>query len=249
MNTVITSRKKKRNASSARIFRLALGGLLVGASIWGIVLCRDIFRGSVGPGSLPGDSLFASLGAWAAWAVLFAPLAIGGVALVWSTLRDIGALDQFALFLTKVVPYGGIVPECKTGDPHGLESLSTEKVEGLQRTATRAATILGGLAGAVMLGAGVFGLAYLLVLSRTYPSNSIYDHFEVGRVMISFALFSGMLVFLGFTVLRRTFSRENNSWLLLLRVFTYTIVRRGQANARARRTEQNLKGTNQHRRV
>jgi hypothetical protein len=259
MTTPVPPRKKKGSPWRAGILRIAIGAVLIVVSIWGISLCRGIFRAYVGPGSLPGDSLFASLGAWASWGVFFAPLGIGGVALVWSSFRNVGALNRFAFWLedravrpdtllAKNVQIGGIVPQSKTDDPHGLESLSTVTVGDLQRAATRAATIIGGLAGTFVLGAGIFGLGYLLILSRTYSSSSIYDHFAVGRIMISFALFSGMLVLLGFTILRHTFGRDNNGWLLPLRVFICIISRR-RTGKRTELAGQHRPGTRQHPRV
>jgi hypothetical protein len=134
--------KKKGNASSAWAFRLAVGAALIGLSAWGIYLCSGIFRAYVGPDSLPGDSLFASLGAWATWALFFAPLGTGGVALAWSTLRNMGALEHFASwlggragypesYLAKSSQWGAVARDSESGDPHGLESLSAETVERL----------------------------------------------------------------------------------------------------------------------
>jgi hypothetical protein len=171
-----------------------------------------------------------------------------------------GALDQFAFWLweragrpdallVNTGQYGGMAPESETSDPHGLENLSAETVERLQRTATRAATILGGLAGASLLGLGIFGLIYLLFFPRTTAGSSIYVALGTGRLTITFALFSGMLVLLGLTVLQHTFRRENNGWLLPLRVFTYMIARRRQAGERAIRAGQHLPDTKQHPRV
>jgi hypothetical protein len=260
MNMAIPPHEKERNASSAWIFRLALGALLIGVSVWGIKLCREFFRVWIGPDSLPSDSSFVNLGTLAAWALFFGPLAIAGVVMVWSTLRKMGALDQFAFWLRErgsqpdallvnARGNGGIVPGSTANDAHGLESLSAETVERMQRTATRAATVLGCLVGALLLGIGVFGLIFLLFFPRTNPGGSIYVPVATGRLTISFAVFSGMLVFLGFTILQGTFRRDSNSWLLPLRVFTYMIVRRRQAVERAIHPGQHLPDTKQHPRV
>jgi hypothetical protein len=259
MNVPIPSHKKKESPWRAGILRLAIGAMLIVVSIWGISLCRGIFRVYVGPGSLPGDSLFASLGAWATWGLFFAPLGIGGAALVWSTLRKMGPLNHFASwlgdraghpdsYLTKSSQWGGVARGSESGDPHGLESLSAETVERLQRSATRAATILGALAGSSLLGFGIFGLGYLLLFSGPSAGSSIYVPLATGRVTIFFAVFSGMLVFVGITILQQTFRRENSSWLLPLRLFTYLIVKR-RAAERASRTGPHLTNTKQHPRV
>jgi hypothetical protein len=258
MNPAVPHHQGKRNDSRTWIFRLVLGALVIGVSVWGISLCRQIFRVSIGPDSVSGDSSFANLGTWASWVLFFGPLTIAGVAMVWSTFRKMGALDQFASWfweraghphtlLAKTGQSFGIAPGNEGRDPHGLEGLSTETVERLQRSAVRAATILGALAGAFLLGIGIFGLVSLLLFSGPQAGSSIYVRLATGRITITF-VFSGMLVFLGYTILQRTFRRDNNSWLLPLRVFTYIIVRR-RAGERTGRAEQRQPGTKQHPRV
>jgi hypothetical protein len=254
MNRVSPPHESKRNTSSAWILRLTLGSVLIGVSVWGIALCHEIFRGSIGSGSVPGDTGFVNVAAWAAWALFFGPLAGVGVAMVWSMLRKMDALDQVAFWLAgragrpdalvgSAGQYTGIAEGSNTSDPHGLEDLSAETVERLQRTATRAATILGGLAGVFMFGIGIFGLIFLLFFPQTNIGSSIYVPLATSRFTITFALFFGMLVLLGLVFLEHTFRRENGSWLLPLKVFTY-IVRR-----RARLGEHHLPSTKQHPRV
>jgi hypothetical protein len=69
MSPGVPRHKRKADASSAWIFRLEFGAALIGLSVWGVALCRGIFRVSLGPDALPGDSSFANLGIWAAWAL------------------------------------------------------------------------------------------------------------------------------------------------------------------------------------
>jgi hypothetical protein len=259
MNAPIPSHKKKGSPWRAWILRWAIGVALIGMSIWGIALCREIFRAYVGPATLPQDSSFANLGAWAAWALFFGPLAVAGMAMVWSTLRKMGALGHFAYwlgdragqpdtYLAKSSQRGGVARGSDSGDPHGLESLSAETVERLQRSAARAATILGALAGAFLLGIGVFGLSCLLLFSGPSAGSSMYVPLATGKVTISFAVFSGVLVFVGIVILQQTFRRENSGWLLPLRLFTYLIVRR-RAGERTGHAGQYRPGTKQHPRV
>jgi hypothetical protein len=259
MNAPTPPHKKKESPWRAGTLPLAIGAVLIVVSIWGIPLCRGIFRAYVGPSSLPGDSLFASLGAWATWGLFFAPMGIGGVAMVWSTLRKMGALDRFASwlgdraghpdsYLAKSIQCGAVARGSESGDPHELESLSAETVERLQRSATRAAMILGVLAGSLSLGIGIFGLGYLLLFSGPSAGSSIYVPLATGRVTISFAVFCGMLVFAGTTILQQTFRREDGSWLLPLRVFTYMLVRR-RVGERTGHTEQHQPNTKPHPKV
>jgi len=235
MNPVGPRHERKGNASRALIFRLALGAGLIVLSVWGIVLCRGIFRGSIGPGALPSDSSFVDLAAWATWTVFFCPLAIAGVLTVWSTLPKMGALG-----------YGGVVSGSETRDQHGVESLSTETAERLQRAASRAATILGLVAGAFLLGVGIFGLSYLLLFSRPYSSSSVYANLATGRLEFYFAVLSGILLLSGLAILQRTFRKENSGWLLPLRVFTYVVLRQSRAGERARSAAQHPPDTKQH---
>lgn len=179
------------------------------------------------------------------WILFFGPVAAAGVVMVWSTLRKMGTLDQFASWLSERVgrsdrslvnnkQQGALVSGGEADDPRGLENLSAEAVEKLQRTAGRAAIILGGLAGSSLLGIGIFGLISLLFFSQPYSGSSVYFALATSRLTISFAVFSGMSVLLGLAILQRTFRKENSSWLLPLRVFTYTILRHRQAGRRAK---------------
>jgi hypothetical protein len=235
MNSIDPRHERKGNASRALIFRLALGAGLIVLSVWGIVLCRGIFRGSIGPGALPSDSSFVNLAAWAAWTVFFCPLAIAGVLTVWSTLRKMGVLG-----------YGGVVSGSETRDQHGVESLSTETAERLQRAASRAATILGLVAGTFLLGVGILGLSYLLLFSRPYSSSSVYANLATGRLEFYFALLSGIFLLSGLAILQRTFRKETGGWLLPLRVFTYLVLRQSRASERAGSAAQHPPDTKQH---
>jgi hypothetical protein len=234
MNPIDLRHERKRNTSTASAFRLALGAGLIVLSVWGIVLCHGIFRGSIGPGALPSDSSFVNLAAWAAWTVFFCPLAVAGVITIWSTLRKMGALG-----------YGGVVFGSETRDQHGVESLSTETAERLQRAASRAATILSLVAGTFLLGVGIFGLSYLLFFSQPYSSSSVYANLAAGRLEFYFALLSGVLVLAGLAILQRTFHNETGGWLLPLRVFTYLILRRSRAAQSAGQAAQQPPDTKQ----
>jgi hypothetical protein len=108
---------------------------------------------------------------------------------------------------------------------------------------------LGGLAGTFLLGTGIFGLAYFSFFSQPYSGSSVYAALATGRVAIAFALLSGMLVLLGVAFLQRTLRKENSSWLLPLRVLTYTILSRRQPGERARRPGRHPPDTKLHRRV
>jgi hypothetical protein len=236
------------------MFRLAFAALLVGVSIWGIFLCHELMRTSFGPGALAVDSSYINVAAWMAWTVLFGPLAVAVVVMARSTLRKTGALDQFAFWLwdragrpdallVKAGQSNAIGPRGERSDPHGLESLTPETVERLQRAGSRAATVLGGLVGAFWLAIGIFGLVYLLFFSRSSAGSSVHT-----SLAVRLGTLSGLLVFLGLVILQRTFRRDNNSWLFPLSVFTQVIVRR-RLGERARLGEQHLPDKKQPPRV
>src|SRR4029077_16608560 len=98
-----------------------------------------------------------------------------------------------------------------------VESLSTETAERLQRVASRAATILGLVAGTFLLGVGIFGLSYLLLFSRPYSSSSVYANLATGRLEFYFALLSGIFLLSGLAILQRTFRQETCGLLPVLR--------------------------------
>jgi hypothetical protein len=246
MNPTVPSQKRKGIALRAWIFRLTFAAMLLALSIWGITLCQEIFRVPIGPGSLPSDSSFASLGAWATWILFFGPVAAIGLVMTWSTLRKEGAFDRLASWLSgrlgrsdgslaSTDQAGAHVPGDGTHHPRGPENLSSDTVERLTRTATRTAVVLGALAGTSLLSIGIFGLICLRI-SGLYSGSSIYLALITGRLTITLALLSGMSVLLGLAILQRTFRADRNSWLLPLRVFTYMALKRRQTEQNARRT-------------
>jgi hypothetical protein len=214
---------------------LAFGAGLVGVSLWGIRVCRELF----GPPMVPGDSAIdrssQGLAAGAAWFVFFAPVAAAGVALLWSALRRMGAFADAAELFGRLAEPGrassahgereGATAGRTEADPHGLESLSTLEVTRLERLARRIVVLLGCTVGSLLVGVGIFGLGYLWLFSGPYGS-AVSGTLSAARISIEFAVLSGASSAVGLVVLRQTFTGENGSWLLPLRVFTNLVLAR-----------------------
>lgn len=247
MNLIVTNPVRVEKARRGWISRLLIGSGLLAVSVWGIGICHESFQTSLGPAQSPADPGFVSLGAWAAWFVFFGPVAAAGLLTVWFTLRKTGAMEEMAVWLAKRAgPSGGLLasnnqfearsPRNGIDDPHGLKSLSDEQVEQLKLKATRAAFLLGMFAGISLLGIGVVGLVFLSSLSQPYSGSAPYVPLGTGRLTINLAVLSGMSLLLGLAVLRQTFRKENKAWMLPLRVFTYTLLRRQRASQNAQST-------------
>lgn len=247
MNPAAHNPKSVERAPRGGIYRLLIGTGLLAISIWGFSVCRATFQTSLGPAQSPADPGFVSLGAWAAWCVFFGPVATAGFLTIWFTLRKMAALEKMSALLEKIAGRSvGLLAgnnqlvasglEKGNDDPHGLESLSTEKIKQLESRATRAAFLLGVFAGVTLLGIGVFGLVCLSSVSKPYSSALSYVPLGTGRITITLAVLSGMSLLLGLAVLQRTLRRENNAWMLPLRVFTFAVLRREKASPSVRST-------------
>jgi hypothetical protein len=245
MSPALTTQQRSKSVRRAWVLRLAFGGALIGLSIWGMPLCRGLFRNSLGPGSLPTDASFTILAASIAWLLFFGPLAAAGVVIAWSTLRKMGAFDSATSWLymrtgssnglSANYPHpGDMISINQLNPPSGLENLSAESITRLHRIGTRTAVTLGGLAGTFLLGIGVFGLVSLLFFLHPTSNASVYSGLLTARMVIYFGVASGISVLLGLTILQRTFGRENTGWLLPLRVFTRLILQHRQPDPRAK---------------
>lgn len=224
MSRVLPTRKDKGEASTGWIWRMMLGIGLIGLSIWGIGLCQGIFRTYVGPDLSPADASFAKLAAGAAWFVFFGPIAVAGLAMLWLTLRRLGALDRLEAWREeKAAPVYGLrsggmlnvsgVFRGKENLHDRLECLGDERVAQVTQRADRVAMLLGFSAGTLLVVTGIFGLIFL-------SSHAV-----------ALAISSGISILAGLTVFQRTLSKENNSWLLPLRLFTHLVLKRHRLSA------------------
>ncbi|HYL85121.1 MAG TPA: hypothetical protein VE263_12870 [Candidatus Angelobacter sp.] len=197
---------------------------------------------------VPGDTAIArsyqGLAADVAWLLFFAPVGAAGVALLWSTLRKMGALEEAAEWFAQHTEhervssaYGkreGASAVRTEADPHGLESLGEAEVARLERQARRIALLLGSAVGGLLAGGGIFGLGYQLFFSRPYPDSAVSGTLTAAGLTIRFAILCGMCVLAGLVVLRQTFTRERGGWLVPLQVFTNLILVRWRKEQRAR---------------
>lgn len=241
MNHVALRPERNEKPPRSAIYRLVIGAGLLGVSLWGIGVCHKAVQTSLGPPQSPADPGFVSLGALAAWFLFFGPVAAAGFLTLRNTLRKMGALDELAYWVERraggssgLLAHNNQFETRSLGneinDPHGLESLSAEKIEQLKQSATRAAFLLGVFAGISLLGFGVFGLVFISFISQPYSGSAAYVPLGTGRFTVSLAVFSGICLLLGLAVLQRTFRRENSAWMLPLKLFTYTVLRRQKAS-------------------
>lgn len=225
--------KDTQSASTGWVWRTMFGLTTIGLSLWGITLCQELFRTYiVGPGSTPLDTSFAKLGGWVAWLVFFGPIGAAGLIVLLSGLRKLGALDLLGAFYEKwiapKIPSGGKPPSSRSfpGEeaPHdGLKNLGDEEVAQLTKRAHQIAILLGLFGGAFFVLLGVFGLMLAKVSAL--------------RLTIDFAILSGISILAGLAILQRTFRREDNAWLLPLKLFTLRVLRLHSLSADSHKTK------------
>ncbi|HKW64331.1 MAG TPA: hypothetical protein VJN89_17395 [Candidatus Acidoferrum sp.] len=230
MDVVLTTKRRERGVSVGWIWRITLGMGLLLLSLWGITICPRIFQTFIGPNPSPAETSSLKLAAAVAWFVFFGPILIAGLALFWSALRKLGALDRLEAWREERVARAyGLAPG---GNPQGsrffaneenfhaqLGALGTEEVARLTQRGNRIALLLGLSAGIFFVLIGVFGLILVSSPSLRYSGT------------IRFAIASGICILAGLKVLQRTLYKENNAWLLPLRAFAHLVLRRHSLSA------------------
>lgn len=230
MGFVATTKSSERSASTGWTWRMILGAGLIALSLYGITICQGIFKTFINPNPSPTETSLGKLAAAVAWFLFFGPIMLAGVAALWSALRRLGALDWLAARREErfardyTLRHGGkpndssiFVSEAPSYDR--LETLSAGEVERLTKRGDRIAVLLGLSAGAFFVLIGVFGLT--LVSSSPLRLSGT----------ISFSIASGICILAGLALLQRTFSKENNAWLLPLKIFTHLVLRKGRLSA------------------
>lgn len=195
---------------------------LVGLSLWGITLCQQLFQTFIaGPGPTTFDTSFAALAGWVAWFLFFGPIGVVGLIVFLSALAKLGARERLGAFWEKWIaqkkPSGG-----KTQDSRGfrseealhdgLESLGDEEVAQLTKRGRRTAILLGLFAGVFFVLLGVFGLIFAIQPMAV-------------RLSVDFAISSCISILVGLLILWRNFRKENNAWLIPLKLFTLRVLR------------------------
>lgn len=224
--------KDTPSASRGWVWRTMFGLALIGLSLWGIVLCQQLFRTYiVGPGPTPLDTSFAKLAGWVAWFVFFGPIGAAGLIVLLSALRKLDALDRLGTFwekwISQEITSDGKPPSPRSfrGEeaPHdGLENLGDERVAQLTRRGHQIAILLGLFAGVFFVLLGVFGLMLAKVSAL--------------RLTIDLAILSGISILAGLAILQRTFRKEGSAWLLPLKLFTMRVLRLHSLSAASHKT-------------
>ena len=208
---------------------------LIGLSLWGIALCQQLFRTYiVGPSPTTLDTSFARLGGRVAWFLFFGPIGAAGVIVFWSALGKLGALDRLRAsreeWIAHEIPSAVKAQDSRTFHSeealhHGLESLSDEEVAQLTKRGHQTAIVVGFFGGAFFALVGVFGLWFA---TQAMPV----------RLTIDIAILSAISILAGLAILQRTFRKENNAWLLPLKLFTLRVLRLHSAERhKTRRSE------------
>lgn len=230
MGIVLTTERRERGASKGWIWRMILGVGLIGFSLRGIAICQRIFGTFIGPNPSPTETSLAKLAAAAGWFLFFGPMTLAGLAVLWSALRRLGALDRLAAWREERVAQDyALRPGGKPNDssifageesaPDRLETLSDGEVARLTERGQRIALLLGLSAGTFLVLIGVFGLALLSSSPLRYSAT------------ISLATASGICILVGLIVLQRTVRKENNAWLLPLTLLTHFVLRKGRLSS------------------
>lgn len=230
MGLVATTKSSERSASTGWTWRMILGVGLIALSLCGITICQRIFETFINPNPSPTETSLGKLAAAVAWFLFFGPIMLGGVTALWFALRRVGALNWLAAWREeKVARDYALRPGGKPNDSSifagqensydRLETLSAGEVERLTKRGRRIAVLLGLSAGAFFVLIGVFGLT--LVSSSPLRLSGT----------ISFSIASGICILAGLALLQRTFNKENNSWLLPLKLFTHLVFRKRRLSA------------------
>lgn len=232
MNLEQLTTKGKRDASVGWAWRMMFGLGLMGLSLWGTALCQQLFRAYIaGPGPTALETSSARLGAWVAWFLFFGPIGAAGVIVFWSSLGKLGVLDRLRALGEEPAAHeisSGVKPQdsraFRTEEAlhDGLESLSDEKAAQLTKRGQQTAIVLGLFAGAFFVLLGVFGLWFA---TQNMPV----------RLTIDIGILSGICILAGLAILQRTFRKENNAWLLPLKLFTLRVLRLHSLSADSRR--------------
>lgn len=214
-----------------------LGLGLIGLSFWGIALCQQLFRTYIsGPGLTALEASSATLAAWVAWFLFFGPIGVAGVIVLLSMLRKLGALDRMRAlsqkWIAREIP-AGVEPQDLRAFRNeealhdGLESLSDEKAAQLTERGQQTAILLGLFGGAFFVLVGVFGLMFATQAIAL-------------RLTLDFAVASGISILAGLAILRRTFRKEDNAWLLPLKLFTLRVLRLHSAEGQKTRRSEHM---------
>ena len=215
------------------MWRMMFGLGLIGLSLWGIALCQQLFRTYIaGPGPTALETSSAKLGGWVAWFLFFGPIGAAGVIVFWSALGKLGALDRLRAsreeWIAHEIPSGVKTQDSRTFHNEealheGLESLSDEKVAQLTKRGHQTAIVVGSFAGTFFALVGVFGLWFA---TQAMPV----------RLTIDIATLSGISILAGLAILQRTFRKENNAWLIPLKLFTLRVLRLRSLSAESQKT-------------
>lgn len=227
------NREDTRSGPRGWAWRMIGGLALVGLSYSGIALCQQLFRKFIAsPAPTAVDTSSAAIAGWVAWLLFFGPIGLAGVILCLSALGKFGARERLGAlweeWMDRERPFGGESQNSRgfrneEALHDGLERLGDEEVAQLTKRGHQTAMLLGLFTGALFVLLGVFGLIF-----ARQPMAA--------RLSADFAAASCVSILAGLVILWRTFRKENNAWLVPLKLFMLRVLRLHSLSAQQRKT-------------
>lgn len=179
------------------------------------------------------------------WFVLFLPVAVLGMFLLWSTLREM--LKRKSVVRSRNRTQMEIMPPEPQSISHSREfegghfvqaarqPLDEATTQRLDKLADSAARIFSLTAGLLFLIGGVAGFVMMWLYShRPVARTSLSYEFANFRLVTLLSVGCGLSVLLGLVILREIFKKSGTAWLAPLRIFTLIVSRRAAMEQSAR---------------
>jgi hypothetical protein len=225
-----------RIASAIPWFSLAFGAALIGAAIWGFWFCWAVAHEDFIPPATSGIVLV--LG----WMVFFLPIALLGAGVSRAAIRHLRKAGHLRGSEAKVQIMPPQAPSVlnRPAQEVRTEPLDEATTRRLDQVADRAARIFSVSTGVLLLAGGLAGFVmgwiftYRPAIGHSASASSWQYQIGSFRLLTRFLVACGLAVLAGLVILRETFRKPSNDWLLPLKVFTGIVSRRAREEAAQR---------------
>lgn len=220
-------------ASAIPWLSLSFGAALIGVAIWGFWFCGWVAHEDFVPRST--SSIVLVLG----WMVFFLPIALLGAGVSAASLRHLRRAGHLRGSEAKVQIMPPQAP-CVLNRPAQevrTEPLDEATIRHLDQVADRTARIFSVSTGVLLLVGGLAGFVIGWIYTYHPPGGRAYWQNQIAgfRLMTNFLVACGMAVLSGLVILRATFRKPSNDWLLPLKVFMGIVSRRAMEEAAQKR--------------